>query len=169
MDSKIALLLDGAIGTGKSTIGRGLAARLGGVFLDGDDFSIQGKPWYYSSLGTCRRLLATGTATLEKTDIVVIARPVRCLDWVFFSKSFQKVGCETICVGLQSTFDNIIHPDRGRVFSVSERKRIVEMINQGYGARAFAQFTVRTDQNGIDETLGILGDKLRNGLPPLSR
>jgi len=40
MYSKIALLLDGAIGTGKSTMGRGVVARMGGVFLDGDDFSI---------------------------------------------------------------------------------------------------------------------------------
>lgn len=161
MSQKCAILLDGTIGVGKSTMGRGIASRLSGAFLDGDDFKTKGKPWFCSSLSTCRALLKASNKVLEKENIVLIGRPVRCLDWVYFTRHFQRIGVDTFLIGLTASYENIIKENRDRKFSQPELERMLEMINEGYGTRNYADFYMRTDLAGIEMTLDRLETKLR--------
>jgi len=108
MFGRFVILLDGTIGVGKSTMGRQLALRFGGAFLDGDDYKAKGKPWYCSSLTTCRSLLDAGTRALNVKPVVFIGRPMRCLDWLYFSRHFEPVGARVVSIGLQASFENII-------------------------------------------------------------
>jgi len=160
MPHKYVILLDGTIGVGKSTMGQKVAMRLDGTFLDGDDFKAKGKPWYCSSLATCRALLHTSILALEKTSVVLIGRPVRCLDWIYFTEHLKRIEVKVCTIGLQATFENITDASRGRSFSQYELDRMVQMIHEGYGARPYSDFHIRTDQTCIEAT----ADKLELAL-----
>ena len=43
-----AVLLHGAIGVGKTTLGKALARHLGGSYIDSDQFQHAGRPWFAS-------------------------------------------------------------------------------------------------------------------------
>lgn len=162
MEEKSVVLVDGTIGVGKSTFGRELALRFEGSFLDGDAYKTKGKPWYCSSLQTCRALLRASTYELKTKPFVFIARPVRCLDWLYFRTHYEQNGVTLYLIGLQATFENITNKNRGRSFSQSECLRMVEMIKEGYGARSFSDFHMRTDQRNIEETSAKLEAHLKS-------
>ncbi len=161
MSQKHTILLDGTIGVGKTTLGRALSLRLGGAFLDGDDFKMKGKPWYCSSLSTCRQIREAGLRALEEKPILCIARPVRCLDWVDFTRHFQRFDVRLLTIGLQASFENITRQDRGRAFSPYELERMAVMIQEGYGARQYSDLHVRTDIHGIEGTVDCVERNLR--------
>lgn len=150
---KYAIFLDGPIGVGKTTLGQALAQRCSAAFLDGDDFSGSGKPWYASSLSTNQRILKTSLAAIEATPLVFIAYPIRCVNWVFFNRRFEDAGIETLYVGLQASIDSISGKTRCRVLSPSETARSQQMIEQGYGARPFTDFVVRTDDEEVAQSV----------------
>lgn len=147
------VLLDGPIGAGKSTLGRALADQFDGAFLDGDDFKTPGKPWYASSLSTCRRIQQATEDALMRKQTVFVARPVRCWEWVFFTRKCGRIGVGCVLVGLQASIEAITAPSRGREFSESECARIVEMIAQGYGARHYSDVVIRTDLADLEVTV----------------
>ena len=161
MSDRFVILLDGTIGVGKSTMGRQLALRFGGSFVDGDDHKTKGKPWYCSSLKTCRSILGTSIQALEVKSFVFISRPVRCLDWLYFNKHFEQTGTKVHMIGLQASFENITNEARGRAFSQGERERMTEMISEGYGARSYSDFYMRTDRQSIEATVNTLEARLR--------
>lgn len=160
-----AILIDGTIGVGKTTLARGLSERLDGTFLDGDDFKAKGKPWFCSSLSTCRQLRDAGLQALAAKPLLFIARPMRCLDWVYFRCHFQRHGISLLSVGLQASFDAITDPARGRLFSTGELTRMQEMIVQGYGARPYSDLHLRTDTGSIDATVARAAATLRRLIP----
>ncbi len=168
MSGKFAILIDGPIGVGKTTFGRALARRFEGTFVDGDDLTRKGKPWYHSSLSTCRRICEVGLKSLEQTDFLFVSRPVRCLDWIYFKHQFERKAVGLVLIGLQSSVENITHESRGRSFSPGEIKRMAEMIQQGYGAREYSDLTLRTDQSCISETAILLEAGLRQQMERLS-
>ncbi|MEM1299139.1 MAG: hypothetical protein AAGH68_07635 [Pseudomonadota bacterium] len=155
------ILLDGSIGVGKTTLGRLLATRFDGTFLDGDEFGTPGKPWFASSLSTCRQIRDASLDALARTWIVFVARPVRCWEWVFFTRHFERRGIGCALVGLQAMPEAINAPSRGRRFSERELARILEMIAQGYGARSYSDAVVRTDQADLDATVERVSASLR--------
>ncbi|MEM1159562.1 MAG: hypothetical protein AAGJ28_01395 [Pseudomonadota bacterium] len=161
MLARFVVLLDGTIGVGKSTMGRQLAIRFRGTFLDGDDYKVKGKPWYCSSLTTCRSLRDASSAALEKAPVVFIARPMRCLDWLYFSRHFERKAIRVFSIGLQASLENITDDGRGRAFSQRELDRMAEMIRQNYGARPYSEFHVRTDQMSVSATVDILEEGIR--------
>ena len=161
MSRKYAILLDGTIGVGKSTLGRALSLRFEGTFLDGDDFKMKSKPWYCSSLSACRQLHEAGLHALNERPLLFIARPMRCLDWIYFSHHFQRFNIRFLSVGLQASFKNITRQERGRSFSPYELKRIATMLQEGYGARPYSDFHVRTDKQSIEATVASLETGLR--------
>ncbi|OSP55685.1 hypothetical protein [Pseudoruegeria sp. SK021] len=164
---KHAIILDGPIGVGKTTFGRLLADRLAGQFLDGDRFSDPHGPWYASSLSTNRGIFTASMTAFDATSTVVIAYPMRCLNWIFLRRRFQAAQIETHCVGLQASLENITGQDRSRRLSVSEIARAQHMIEQGYGARPFNTFSFRTDTGDIttvlDGAVARLGSVLADG------
>ena len=157
------VFLDGPIGVGKTTLGRALAAHCAGVFLDGDDYSEAGKPWFASSLSTSRRILKAATAGLEMKPIVVVAYPMRCINWVFFRSHLEVAGVGVLCIGLQAPHDNIISGGRSHRLSAGEIKRSRQMALEGYGARPFNQFDLRTDEASVTELARRAVAKLAGG------
>ena len=161
MSAKHAILIDGTIGVGKSTMAHELSRRFDGAFLDGDDFKARGLPWYCSSLSTCCRIRDAGISALSEKAILFIARPVRCLDWIYFKRHFQRQNIRVFSIGLQADFANITHEDRGRSFSANELDRMAVMIREGYGARPYSDIHLRTDQHDIEDTAALASRKLR--------
>jgi Shikimate kinase len=162
---KHAIFLNGPIGVGKTTLGRALAEKLDGGFIDGDDHSEQGRPWYCSILRTSRSVLRTGLETLQDRRFVVIAYPLMCRTWIFYKRGFGDAGVHPIFVNLRASFDEIVSPARGRAFSDAERSRIAVMIREGYCDRPFADLTVETGGRSFGATL----DHLTSGVIQTSR
>lgn len=148
---RVAIFLEGPIGSGKTTLGRALAPRLSGRFLDGDDYSDAGRPWHGSILTTSRAIVEAGLRVLEDAPVVVIAYPLRCTNWIYFRRRFAAAGVRTVFVSLDARWETIVDPSRGRSFDGEERARIREMIAQGYGRRPFSDLRFATDRTTVEE------------------
>lgn len=68
--TKHAIFLSDPIGSGKTTLGQGLADRLNSHFIDGDDFSDPEHPWYYSIFSTSKAIVSTSFSALERKSVV---------------------------------------------------------------------------------------------------
>jgi hypothetical protein len=64
-------------------------------------------------------------------------------------------------VSLHATFDNITAAHRQRSFNEEERSRIGQMVEQGYGRRAFSDFIIGTAEQDVSATVKILVQKLQ--------
>ena len=159
--AKYAIFLDGAIGTGKTTLGRALAERLSGRFIDGDEFADPDRPWYCSILQTSRSIVQHGVEMLATANVVVVAYPLGCINWIYFRRKFIEAGARPFFVGLQASFDAIVDERRGRSFNTEEHDRIQVMIAEGYGARRFSDLLLVTDRRDFTTTLGELERSLR--------
>lgn len=157
----LAILLDGPIGAGKSTLGRLLAGRLEAAFIDGDDHHVAGRSWYGSSLTTSRAILKAGLAGISVHDVVVVSYPMRCVNWVYYRTHFARAGARAIFVGLTASVDEIAEPGRGRSFANWEIIRTREMIAQGYGQRPFHHLRVHTGGRPVDASLNELETGVR--------
>lgn len=147
------IFLEGSVGVGKTTLGRALARRLSGHFLDGDAFSERGKPWYASILRTSRAIVETGLERLGERPTLVVAYPLRCTNWIYFRRRFTDAGVRPHFVGLTATYDQIVADRRGRVFDPDEQARIRTMIAEGYGARPFSDLVCEMGTSSVHETL----------------
>lgn len=159
--AKHAIFLSGPIGTGKTTLGRALAERLAGGFVDGDDFSDPDRAWYCSILSTSRCIVRNGAAMLEAGGVVVIAYPLGCINWIYFRRKFAEAGASSFFVSLRATYAAIIDERRGRVFSAEEHDRIQTMIAEGYGARPFSDLVIDTGEADFAATLAELESRVR--------
>lgn len=159
--AKHAVFLEGPIGAGKTTLGRALAAALDGAFIDGDDHSDPGRPWYSSILRTSRAIVAEGLKQLERRDLLVVAYPLGCSSWIFYRRRFGDAGVRPLFVGLRASYAAITAAHRGRVFTPAEQARIRVMIAEGYGERPFSDLVVDTDAESFDRTLLRLVEQVR--------
>ena len=162
----VAIFLDGPIGAGKTTLGRLLAQRLSAGFVDGDHHHVPGRSWFGSSLTTSRRILEASQISRNVHGIVVIAYPLRCLNWLYFEKHSIYNGVDTVFVSIGASYEEITSPSRGRHFDEAERRRVLEMIAQGYGARSFCDLQITTGGRGIAATLDELEAGVRRLMPP---
>jgi hypothetical protein len=157
----LAVFLMGTIGAGKTTLGRALARELGGGHVEGDDYQQRSKPWFAASLSTCRGVLGAVLALAAQGRPATISYPLRCREWIFYRRRLAEAGMRSAFVAVLASQEALFAPGRGRAFSVEERRRISEMLDQGYGARPFADLIVRTDQGGVDDSLARIVDGLR--------
>jgi DNA polymerase III delta prime subunit len=161
---KHAILLDGPIGTGKTTLGRALAERLSGGFIDGDAFADPDHPWYCSILRTSQSIVHNGAGMLATADVVVIAYPLGCINWIYFRRKFIEAGASPFFVGLHASYEAIVDERRGRSFTSEEHDRIQVMIAEGYGTRPFSDLMVDTDKADFAMTLAALERRIRHML-----
>ena len=164
-NSNVAIFLSGPIGAGKSTLGAALARALQGVFVEGDEHADPNKPWYASALSTARSIAGNVVTAAATGRPVVIAYPLRCRDWVFYSSCLATHDIRTIVISLGASYHAIISPARGRRFSADERTRILQMMVEGYDRRPFSDLMVQTDRESVAETL----PRLIEGLSQLRR
>ena len=166
---KHAIFLSGPIGAGKTTLGRALGERIGGAFIDGDDHSDPGRPWYCSTLRTSTAILGAGLACLDDKPAIVVAHPLNRINWIYFRRKFEGVGVKPLFVSLRASFPAITGQNRGRSFSSGEKERIQVMIAEGYGSRPFSDLVVDTDGPDFTATLARLEAEVRRLMrnPPL--
>lgn len=159
--TKHAVFLEGPIGAGKTTLGRALAEQLQGHFIDGDDHSDPDGPWFCSSYRTSKRVLHAGLKALQKNRTIIVAYPLRRVNWIYFNRRFKEASVTPSFVSLSATYEEIVSERRGRVFSDTERARIRTMISQGYGRRPFSDLILQTGRHDLRQTLGHLEAEVR--------
>jgi hypothetical protein len=133
-----------------------LADTISGYFIEGDDHSPDDKPWYASSHSTARSIRAEILVNERIGKPVIVAYPLRCIEWLFYRRSLINEGVSPIFISLAARFEAITSSDRGRVFTDRERRRIAEMLDQGYDRRSFSDLIVRTD----DAPFGLVVSRL---------
>jgi hypothetical protein len=145
----LAVFLHGSIGVGKTTLGTALVARLGGAYVDGDDFQKEGRPWFASSRTVARALADAALAQTALLPLVVLGYPLRCTDYLYLRTRLSRAGLETLFINLVPPLSGIMAEGRGRIFSTWERERTAEMIEQGYNSRPWSD--ARVDTSGTRE------------------
>ncbi len=75
----------------------------------------------------------------------VVAYPLRCIEWLWLSRTLSRGGIRTRFVSLHADRRILESPPGGRVLSEAEMARAAEMALQGYGRRPFADVTLSTD------------------------
>ncbi|HEX8449451.1 MAG TPA: AAA family ATPase [Allosphingosinicella sp.] len=158
-----AIFLMGTIGAGKTTLGLALAKARGGRHIEADDYHHPSRPWFATSLSTCRQVLKAVLAAAGQGAPAVISYPLRCREWLFYRRRLADAGLPCAFVTLAASRGALLDADRGRNFSREERRRIGEMLLQGYDSRPFADLLVRTDMGAPDDSL----DRLTSGLEAL--
>jgi hypothetical protein len=162
-DKRYAIFLSGPVGVGKTTLGRGLADRLAAGFIDGDDFSAPGRPWYCSIHSTSKAIVREGLASLTHTPTLVIAYPLGCVNWIYYRRYFADAGVRPYFVSLRASYLSIVAAERHRTFSEQEHRRIRVMIDEGYGERRFSDLVFDTDRQDFMTTLNELEQNIRAG------
>lgn len=150
---KSTIFLNGPIGVGKTTLGRELAVRLGGAFIDSDDLRDYSKSWIGEVLTGSRKLVRASN------PVLIVAKALRARDHAYFRTAFNAEGIAFYCVTLTASERNILAESRDRHFDAGERARIAEMIDQGYASRPFSDFIFATDQADFAETAARLAEK----------
>ena len=158
---KHTIFLSGPIGAGKTTLGRGLAQRLGAGFIDGDDQADHSKPWYACIRTTSARIVQVGFEMLATHPAVVIAYPLGCSSWIYYRRKFGDAGVKPLFVTLRASYENIVAANRGREFTLWEHERIATMLREGYDARSFSDLIFDTDKCDFEETLKGLTEEVR--------
>ena len=151
--SPAVIFLNGPIGVGKTTLGRALATRLGGAFIDSDDLRDYSKSWIAEVLTGSKKLVKSSKDALEAKPIVIVAKALRVRDYAYFRAAFEAENIAFYCVTLTASEENILAENRRRSFDAGEQVRIAEMIAQGYADRPFSDATIATDALGFEETL----------------
>lgn len=158
--SKHVIFLNGPVGVGKTTLGRALAATIDAGFIDGDDFSDPGRPWYCSIRRTSEAVVSAALAILEQRSFAVIAYPLNCVTWVYYRRRFGAAAACPVFVSLRASYEGITSPLRLRRFSVEEHARIKTMIRQGYAERPFSDLIIDTDKASFEATLDRLASEV---------
>lgn len=148
---RAVVFLDGPIGLGKTYLGRAGAASMSLGFIDGDDHSTTGH-WLRSALRTSRRIVAASEDALHNEAAVLVAYPLRCKEWVFFSQTFERMGIACHCICLAADIAAI--SARERELDADEIARSAEMTAQGCGSRPFGTARLRTDEFSLSERVG---------------
>jgi hypothetical protein len=151
--SRLAVFLNGPIGTGKTSLGAALAERLDGRFIDSDDLLDPDKPWFAQVKRSSERLLGECLIALRERRLIFVAKPLRRRDWTYFRCKLARNGISSVCLTLSATYESIVDPRRGRVFDDGELRRIKEMIDQGYASRPFSDLVIATDEGDFPSTL----------------
>jgi hypothetical protein len=153
------ICINGPINSGKSTVGRRLAALLpGAAFVEGDDHGAPDE----ADLDT---VIAVALARIEGQIAsaggdLVIAYPLRRQDHARLAAAAGRRGARLFVATLAPPMA-VALADRGsRPLSTEERDRIVEMYAEGYAGPAFSDLVL--DNAGLtpDQTAAAIAEAL---------
>jgi len=157
------ICINGPINSGKSTVGRRLAALLpGAAFVEGDD---HGAPddadldtVIVAALARIEALIASAAGDL------VIAYPLRPQDHARLAAAAGLRGARLFTATLAPPMEIALADRGGRPLSAEERDRIVEMYAEGYADSAFSDLVL--DNAGLtpDRTAAVLAEALQRAI-----
>ncbi|MGL4960297.1 MAG: hypothetical protein ACRC67_03615 [Inquilinus sp.] len=154
------ICINGPINSGKSTVGRRLAALLpGAAFVEGDD---HGAPDDIGLDATIAAALARIEALIAAaTGDLVIAYPLRPQDHARLAAAAGRRGARLLVATLAPPMAVALADRGGRPLSAEEGDRIVEMYAEGYAGPAFSDLVL--DNAGLtpDQTAAVLAAALR--------
>ena len=135
--------LNGTVGSGKSAVGRALAAQLPGArFLDGDDFATVGpapERWRAAITALLRQVRRLGGK-----QVLVIAYPLAAAD-----HARVRAACRgrLIVVNLATPLPLVLRGRGTRKLTPAEQHRARQMQSQAYHRRRFATATLANTQH----------------------
>jgi hypothetical protein len=91
-------------------------------------------------------MVQAGLVMLENLDVIVVAYPLSCINWIYFRRKFGDARVRPFFVSLRASYSSIVDETRGRVFSRSEHDRIRVMLAEGYDARPFSDLIFDADK-----------------------
>lgn len=137
--------LTGTINSGKSTVGRLLAEKLGGHYLDCDSLVARDKALYKWVQGTLDAALERMCAAQEP---VVADYPLRPVDWEYLHGALPHLRCICLAPPLEVVLTN-----RGtRELTEDEKERIKQMYATGYNKPPFAELVMNNHGQHPEET-----------------
>lgn len=150
----IVLCINGAINTGKTTVGRLLAARIpGACFVDGDDHDRHGSALDLVIEAGVERLVAAIGEYAGRAGVLVLAYPLREPDYSRLRAAAGVVGAEIRCVTLAPSMEVALSRRGERRLSEAERARVREMYAEGYAGRGFSGLVVDSSDLSVEETV----------------
>jgi hypothetical protein len=139
----IVICLNGSINSGKTTIGRALAAALpDAAFIDGDDHDAPDNVEFDVMLDIALSRLEREIAGARVAHLV-IAYPLRNEDHARLAAAAAARGARLFVATLAPPLD-VALADRGeRKLDDEERQRIRQMYDEGYADRSFSRVILR--------------------------
>ncbi len=151
--------LNGTVGSGKSAVGRALAARLpGAVFLDGDDLA--GPSGLPNRERWAMALAALLQVVAQRRRRLVIAYP---LDRAGYARLRARCGGALLVVTLATPLPIVLR-GRGRMLDAWEMARVRAMRAAGYHRRRFAALTVPNAVPPASRTAALIARRLARPL-----
>lgn len=145
--------INGPINSGKSTLSRALAGSLPEAsFIDGDDHDAPDDAPLGVRIEAALRRIEMEIAT-EQGRYLVVAYPLDGADYERLKAAADMRGARFLVLTLAPPLE-VALTDRGqRALSSEEKRRIVEMYDEGYHARPFSDLTLDTSRLGLPECI----------------
>ena len=145
--------INGPINSGKSTLGRALADSLSGAsFVEGDDHDApENAPLGVRIEAALRRIemeIATGQGRY-----LVVAYPLDNADYERLKAASDRRGARFLVLTLAPPLEVALTSRGQRALSSEEKRRILEMYDEGYHARAFSDLVLDTSQLSLLESV----------------
>jgi hypothetical protein len=136
--------LNGPINSGKSSVGRALAGLLpDAVFIDGDDHDAPDDAPLTLRIQSALRRIETEIADATG-DYLIVAYPLDQTHYNQLRAAADRRGARLLVLTLAPPLE-VALSDRGtRSLTPGERKRIVEMYEEGYHCRPFSDAVLDT-------------------------
>jgi hypothetical protein len=149
----LVIWLNGTVGSGKTAVGRALAAILPNAFLvDGDDHA---GPAHLHSLVRWRmamdRLLRIVRRS-RRPAVLVVAYPLECAGHARLRAACGRAHRRLVVVNLAPPLAMTLRGRGGRQLSAGERARVREMRSEGYHRRPYAALTWPNAQGSAAHT-----------------
>jgi hypothetical protein len=146
--------INGPINSGKSTLGRALAASLPEAsFIDGDDHDAPDDAPLDVRIEAALRRIEAEIAT-KQGRYLVVAYPLDDVDYERLKAATDRYGARFLVLTLAPPLEAALTNRGQRALSSEEKRRIVEMYDEGYHARPFSDLVLDTSLLSLPESIG---------------